>query len=360
MENILLRNRLVTILYFSSWIIISAIFLAFILAFSKLNFNYLITDSLIFNFIFALLAINLWHLVRFNTFENKTLYQIILNHVAGAVTISVVGLILFYIIVFMFLDLNSLEQQFLFLTIYYRFVIYLIYYLATIIVLYLIIYYLYFKEKLINEKTLQTLMKDNELKTLKYQINPHFIFNSLNSISSLILAEDKRAHEMTVKLSNFIRSTLSKNDNQFVTLCEELKNIDLYLEIEKIRFFDKFNYEKSVEPDCNNVIIPSMIIQPLIENAIKHGVYESINPVTISINVTNIKGYTIISVKNNFDPDSIPHKGEGIGLTNIAERLKLIYKQDKLLKITKTINTFTADIYIPLEAKNEVKSHNNR
>lgn len=349
MENIIIKNRFITILYFSAWVIITVIFFVFILAFSNLNIQSLISDSLIFNFVFAILAINLWHVVRFNSFENKTLYQIIVNHVAGAVTISVVGLILFYIIVFLFINLSFNEKQFLFKTIYYRFIIYLIYYLATVIVFYLIIYYLYLKEKLVNEKTLQALMKDNELKTLKYQINPHFIFNSLNSIGSLILAEDKRAFDMTVKLSNFMRATLSKNDNQFITLCEELKNIDLYLEIEKIRFFDKLNYQKFIDPDCNDVLIPNMIIQPLVENAIKHGVYESINPVTISINVKNNNGYTVISIKNNFDPDSVPLKGEGIGLTNTAERLKLIYKQDNLLKITKTINTFTTEIYIPFE-----------
>ncbi len=349
MDNIFISNRYSALLYISCWIIIAGLYFLVLFSTTDISTNYIITESFVFNTIFAALAINLWYVVRFNTFETKSGLRIILNHTAGAITVSTVWLIASYMIIYTIIDLNSIEQHFLLDGTIIRFIIGLFYYLSTIIIFYLITYYLNFKDKLIYETTLQTLMKENELKTLKYQINPHFIFNSLNSISSLILAEDKRAHEMTVKLSSFIRSTLSKNDNQFVKLCDEIKNIELYLEIEKIRFADKFNYFKNVDNDTCNHLIPNMLIQPLIENAIKHGVYESLDPVTINLNAIFEKEYLKIEIKNSFDIDAVPQKGEGIGLKNVSERLKLIYKQDGLMQITKDSKEFLVTLYIPLE-----------
>ncbi len=351
MDNIFISNKYYIFIYVSCWILISGLYFLFFYSTYDISINYLVIESLIFNLIYAALALNLWYVVRFNTFETKSGVRIILNHIAAAITVSVGWIIASYMFIYVFFDLSPDEQKFLLNGTIIRFIIGLLYYLSTIIVFYLIIYYLNFKEKLINETTLQALIKENELKTLKYQINPHFIFNSLNSISSLIIAEDKRAHEMTVKLSSFIRSTLSKNDNQFAKLCEEIKNIELYLEIEKIRFADKFVYSKNIDEKVCNCLIPNMIIQPLIENAIKHGVYESLEPVSISIDATLENDYIKIIIKNTFDIDAIPHKGEGIGLRNVEERLKLIYRQDGLLQINKDCNKFEVTLYIPCEVK---------
>jgi two-component system LytT family sensor kinase len=351
MNNIFISNKSSALMYIAGWIAIASLYSLVLYSSTEINLSYIAAESFIFNLIFAALAINLWYVVRFNTFETKTTLRIILNHFAGAITVSTVWIISSYMMMYIFVDLNAAEQHFLIDGTIIRFIVGLFYYLSTIIIFYLIIYYLNFKEKLTNESTLQTLMKENELKTLKYQINPHFIFNSLNSISSLILAEDKRAHEMTVKLSSFIRSTLSKNDNQFVKLCDEIKNLELYLEIEKIRFEDKFNYIKNVSENCCNVMIPNMLIQPLIENAIKHGVYESLEPVTISLTAGFVKEYLKIEIKNSFDIDAVPQKGEGIGLKNVSDRLKLIYKQDNLIQISKDSKEFTVTIYIPEELK---------
>ncbi len=351
MNNIFISNKSSALMYIAGWIAIASLYSLVLYSSTEINLSYIAAESFIFNLIFAALAINLWYVVRFNTFETKTTLRIILNHFAGAITVSTVWIISSYMMMYIFVDLNAAEQHFLIDGTIIRFIVGLFYYLSTIIIFYLIIYYLNFKEKLTNESTLQTLMKENELKTLKYQINPHFIFNSLNSISSLILAEDKRAHEMTVKLSSFIRSTLSKNDNQFVKLCDEIKNLELYLEIEKIRFEDKFNYIKNLSENCCNVMIPNMLIQPLIENAIKHGVYESLEPVTISLTAGFVKEYLKIEIKNSFDIDAVPQKGEGIGLKNVSDRLKLIYKQDNLIQISKDSKEFTVTIYIPEELK---------
>jgi LytS/YehU family sensor histidine kinase len=229
----------------------------------------------------------------------------------------------------------------------WRFLIGILFYAVFTAIYYVIIYYNNFQEKLLRESELNALVKEAELSALKYQINPHFIFNSLNSISSLTLSNPKLAQEMTIKLSAFMRNTISKNEKQKKPLKEEINNAKLYLEIEKIRFADKFEFYDEISEECSTIEVPGMILQPLMENAIKHGVYESLGKVMIKLYCRDENDYFIIVVENNFDPESVPRKGEGIGLKNIRSRLKLIYNYDNLLRTEQDKNTFRASIFIP-------------
>jgi LytS/YehU family sensor histidine kinase len=154
---------------------------------------------------------------------------------------------------------------------------------------------------------------------------------------------------MTIKLSSFLRNTLSKNEKQKSKLGEEINNAKLYLDIEKVRFTDKFEFVEKIKEECKELEVPSMILQPLFENAIKHGVYESLDKVTIKLLCGMEKEYFKITVENNYDSDSVPRKGEGIGIKNIKNRLKLIYGQENLLTVEKNNNIFKVNIYIPQE-----------
>jgi two-component system, LytTR family, sensor kinase len=132
-------------------------------------------------------------------------------------------------------------------------------------------------------------------------------------------------------------------------LSEEINNAKLYLDIEKVRFADKFDFIDEIKPECKELEVPSMILQPLFENAIKHGVYESLEKVFIKLSCGMEKEYFKIVVENNFDTEAIPRKGEGIGLRNIKNRLKLMYNQDNLLTVEKNKNIFKVIIFIPLQ-----------
>ncbi|PKL82989.1 MAG: hypothetical protein CVV24_07385 [Ignavibacteriae bacterium HGW-Ignavibacteriae-3] len=120
------------------------------------------------------------------------------------------------------------------------------------------------------------------------------------------------------------------------------------MDIEKVRFADKFEFMDDIKAECKDLEVPSMILQPIFENAIKHGVYESLDKVTIRLSCGMEKEYFKITVENNFDPESIPRKGEGIGLKNIRNRLRLIYNQENLLTIHKETNLFRVTIFIPV------------
>jgi LytS/YehU family sensor histidine kinase len=295
------------------------------------------------------LGISLWYTVNFNTLENYGAVKIFLNHIAAAVITSGIWILCGYYIMHNVISGDKNYSEFLLNSLVWRFLIGILFYSIIISVDYVIIYYTNFQEKVLKEVELKALVKEAEIKTLKYQINPHFIFNSLNSISSLTISNPSQAQEMTIKLSSFLRNTLSKNEKQKSKLGEEINNAKLYLDIEKVRFTDKFEFVEKIKEECKELEVPSMILQPLFENAIKHGVYESLDKVTIKLLCGMEKEYFKITVENNYDSDSVPRKGEGIGIKNIKNRLKLIYGQENLLTVEKNNNIFKVNIYIPQE-----------
>jgi LytS/YehU family sensor histidine kinase len=156
---------------------------------------------------------------------------------------------------------------------------------------------------------------------------------------------------MIIKLSEFLRYALKHGEREKTRLEEEINNIELYLQIEKIRFGDKLIFEKEISEECRDGLIPNMILQPLFENAVKHGVYESTSPITIHMNCESTEKGMRISIRNNFDPSQVSRKGAGIGLKNVRNRLMLIYGKDDLVKFDKTDNVFHVQLLIPQNVK---------
>lgn len=185
------------------------------------------------------------------------------------------------------------------------------------------------------------------LDNIHQQLQPHFLFNSLNSINALTMVNPAEAGRMIQLLSEFLRGTLKKDVQQLVPLNDELRQIQLYLEIEQVRFGHRLKVEFPENPECENLLIPTLILQPLIENAIKYGLYGSLSEVTISIHVRCSENQLFIEIQNPFDADAGALKGSGFGLSSIRSRLQLTYRQSDLLKTSTTGNIFTAIIQIP-------------
>ena len=203
-------------------------------------------------------------------------------------------------------------------------------------------------EKQIRETELEMLLRDNELKMLRSQINPHFLFNSLNSVSSLTMTDSEKAREMVVKLSEFMRYALNKRDDMPQLLSEELYYAKLYFDIEKVRFGDRMVIENKIDESLVNVKVPSLILQPIYENAVKHGVYENTSQVVISTEIKSEDGYAVITITNNFDPEGVPQRGTGIGLKNISRRLELSYGSKASFYTSKENDLFVAKMMIPI------------
>jgi LytS/YehU family sensor histidine kinase len=194
----------------------------------------------------------------------------------------------------------------------------------------------------------EKLARDAELYNLRQQLQPHFLFNSLNSINALIGFKPDEARKMIHQLSDFLRGTLRKDDQQQVTLNEELQHLNLYLDIEKVRFGHRLKTEISCDTECGESILPAMILQPLVENAIKFGLYDTTEDVVVSIRAELEGNYLEIIVQNPFDPKtSRPRQGTGFGLSGVQRRLYLLFARNDLMETHANDNIFTTIIKIP-------------
>ena len=195
----------------------------------------------------------------------------------------------------------------------------------------------------------ERLSKEAELFKLRQQLAPHFLFNSLNSISALIGSQPEQARKMIQQLSDFLRGNLKKEEQQWVALSEELQYLELYLDIEKVRFGHRLSTQISCEEDCLGLRLPPMLLQPIVENAIKFGLYDTTEAVTITIRARKVEGnYVRIDVTNPFDPEtSRPKKGTGFGLSSIQRRLYLLFARPDLLETHIDNNLFTTTVKIP-------------
>jgi two-component system, LytTR family, sensor kinase len=200
-----------------------------------------------------------------------------------------------------------------------------------------------------NRKTeAEKLSREAELSKLRQQLQPHFLFNSLNSINALIGSEPQQARTMIQQLSDFLRGTLKKEENQWVSLEEELQHLQLYLDIEKVRFGHRLEAIILLDDSAKKTNIPAMLLQPVVENAIKFGLYDTTGPVMINIHAWKESEYLIIKVKNPFDADtSIPNKGTGFGLNSVRRRLDLLFGRRGLLEANTEDNNFVTVIRIP-------------
>lgn len=194
--------------------------------------------------------------------------------------------------------------------------------------IYATVFYREMKRKTDEARQAHELAVQSELKALRAQINPHFLFNTLNTISALIAVDPKKADRVTQKLADIFRYVLIASEKEQVTLEEELQFIDNYLEIERVRFEDILKIEKNISPDTLALSVPSLILQPIVENALKHGIGKNIKGGTIKIESFLAHEFLILSVTDDgdgFDGYSEQSDGLGMGMINVNQRLKKTY-----------------------------------
>jgi two-component system, LytTR family, sensor histidine kinase AlgZ len=169
------------------------------------------------------------------------------------------------------------------------------------------------------------LARDAELRALKAQVNPHFLFNSLNSISALTGSDPAKAREMCILLGDFLRRTLGLGEKSAIPLGEELSLIHAFLAVEKIRFGARLNMVENVDPQALSVNVPPLLLQPLVENAVAHGIANLVDGGCIQLDVALHDGELSIVVENTFDPEAPLRRRNGVGLANVRQRLEARY-----------------------------------
>jgi len=340
-------NRVRLIVWWLVWIFIAlGQSLLFYYAFGSF-IEISLVDSLVSLVIYSGIGLSLWFPFKyFNSGEIRTT-SLISNLVAsGALSITLWVLITKFIMTTVLPEQNN-YQAYWAATFPYRVGSGVFIYGLIILSYYLFESLSNLSEKNAKEAKLESLVKETELKMLRSQINPHFLFNSLNSVSSLTITDPEKARDMVVKLSEFMRYALSRKDELPVTLQNELENLRLYLDIEQVRFGDKLTTEEYIEANCLDFKIPVMLLQPLYENAVKHGVYESTESVKIITRAKIIDGFLEIIISNNYDTTPSLRRGTGTGLLNVTRRLELFYGNKATIKTTKENGIYTVTLYLP-------------
>lgn len=213
-----------------------------------------------------------------------------------------------------------------------------------------LLWYVQEEQKRMNEHSEEAkqMAKDAELYKLRQQLQPHFLFNSLNSISALTGTQPEKARHMIFQLSEFLRGTLKKDEKQWNTLEEEMQYLELYLEIEKVRFGHRLQTNILCDDDALHLQLPAMLLQPVVENAIKFGLYDTTGEVLIKVEAKKSDDSLKVVVENPFDPETAqPLKGTGFGLASIQRRLFLLFARQDLLKTDKEDSRFITTILIP-------------
>ena len=204
------------------------------------------------------------------------------------------------------------------------------------------------KENETRKTDAEKMAKEAELFKLRQQLQPHFLFNSLNSINALIGTRPDEARKMVQQLSDFLRGTIKKEETQWVSLQEEMQYLQLYLDIEKVRFGNRLVTVIEVEENIKQLKLPALLLQPIMENAIKFGLYDTTGETVIRLQAVKENDNLVIEVQNPFDPEtSSPKQGIGFGLKSIQRRLYLLFARTDLLTTFAKENIFTTIVKIP-------------
>ena len=226
-------------------------------------------------------------------------------------------------------------------------------YLTAVFIYYIIRYVESLKQKEQEKRELEFQNKEIQFSLLKSQINPHFLFNTLNSISMLMSSSKEKARAMINQLSDIFRYALDSSRDEVVSLKDEMEFIENYIRIQKVRFQERLRFETEIGPECKNLKLPPMVLQPLVENAVKHGIDPKDDGGTIKVMVKKNLTMVYFSVEDNGlgSKSKIIEGGKkstGIGLKNSDQRLRTMFGHRSGIKVEKGENGFKASFKIPV------------
>jgi two-component system, LytTR family, sensor histidine kinase AlgZ len=201
----------------------------------------------------------------------------------------------------------------------------------------------------------ELLSRESELKAIKAQVNPHFLFNSLNSISALTAVDPAKAREMCIRLSDFLRASLRLGERASIPFGEELALTRSYLDVEQVRFGPRLRVRQDFDPVCADVEVPPLLVQPLVENAIKHGIATLTDGGEIAITSKRLRDGMRVTIENPFDPDAPTARRNGFGLASVRKRLQVRYGPAARLDVQVGQNRYRAVLSVPCDPAAEAR-----
>jgi two-component system sensor histidine kinase AlgZ len=340
-------------LYLVVWLFIGLL-LAYLLTISH---EISITDALVLalplTLLYSFLCLSAWYSCRGNSPEKNTVARLLATHITTAFMASIAWA--FAAAGFA----HGLSKTAHFQGLNYRFrpeipLIFgagLLLYLLSVAFYYIVLSVEASRDAEARVMKASVLARDAELKALKAQVNPHFLFNSLNSISALTSSDPAKAREMCVLLGDFLRRTLGLGEKAAIPLEEELSLIRAFLAVEKVRFGARIQMEENIDKEALSVPVPPLLLQPLVENAVVHGIANLVEGGYIRLGIHSRDGIVSIDVANSFDPDAPAKRRSGVGLANVRQRLQTRYGNLASFAVKTEGDCFSVALTLPAEVE---------
>ena len=287
-------------------------------------------DQLVYSWLWATATPLILHLARRFPIERPGAGRRLIFHLALSLVISILQRALYtaYSFAFPIMPTRAFKFEYLFRNVFSLFDYGILIYWMILAVCHAMEYYRKFRENEIRASHLEMRLAQSQLQALKMQLHPHFLFNTLHSISALMNKDMKTADKMISRLGDFLRLTLENSGAQQVTLQQELDFLKCYLEIEQIRFQDRLSVQMNIDPEIVDAKVPNLILQPIVENAIRHGIAPRVEPGIINIDAQRHNGMLEINIKDNgpgLNSNGNGNFREGVGLSNTRARLSQLY-----------------------------------
>jgi len=336
-------------IYLAGWVPLAALLVYVLEASGNLGWTASIAIAVPACSIYAFVCLSPWYVVRITPLRGGAVARILLTHFAAAAASSIILVAIargMAVLLSRFAAFQSLDERF-------RPHTPLLFGMG--VLLYLLSSGLHYvmasaeqsREALNREMQAIVIARDAELKALKAQINPHFLFNSLNSISALAGIDAERAREMCVGLSDFLRNSLRMGEREAAPLSEELALAHSYLGVEQVRFGARLRVEQEIEPGCENCLVPPLLLQPLVENAVKHGIASMVEGGSIRLSAQLRETALHIVVENPFDPEGATARRNGLGLQIVKRRLQARYGERADMVTDSSGNRYRVEILLP-------------
>src|SRR6266849_1493750 len=351
MHPLLTRNRLG--LYLLAWVPLTAISIYVMVTRGTLGWLQATVLAVAVFLFYALLCLSAWYPCRATPLGKVSFIRLLLTHLIAAVLISFVwtqaGGVLAYAILSP-AKFDAMRRQFQ-PQLNSIFTIGVLLYLLSVAFHYVLIAMEASREAEARAFETSVQARDAELKALKAQINPHFLFNSLNSISALTSIDPSRARDMCVLLGDFLRMTLGLGEKTLVRFSEELELLQKYLAIEKVRFGDRLKMHENIQEESKACFLPPLLLQPLVENAVKHGIAGLPEGGDVRLSAERQNGRLAFVVENSWDPDAPPRRSGGLGLKNVQQRLEARYGKEASVRVNTEGELFQVSLSLPAESE---------
>jgi len=340
----LLVSRTNFLLYLAAWIPIGAM-LGLVLSMSaQLNWAETAAITLPLTLVLAFVCLSPWYSTRFLPLGATPIWKLMSNHLLAAMVLTGAVLLL----------ARGLAASFSggFPNLGARFRPALPVLGAMSILLYLLAIALHYALVAVqSSRQAEVLAREAELKALKAQINPHFLFNSLHSISALTTIDPAKARDMSIRLSDFLRSSLRMGDRGTILFSEELALARTYLDVEQVRFGERLRVLEDIEQGCGDCEVPPLLVQPLVENAIKHGIATLVDGGEISMRARRSSDGMRFVIENPYDPEAPSTRRNGIGLANVRNRLEARYGNAARMEIEVDANRYRVVLWLPFRGR---------